>query len=76
MNDGVGVVFEYPVKKDFKKSDHIIFAYTYPFNCNDVEHSIDEVQNKCLANDNVYFNKKILTNSLEGRPMYQIALSS
>lgn len=50
-NDGMGVVFEYPVRKDMKKTDHVIFAYTYPFNLNDVDHSINAVQNKCLAND-------------------------
>ena len=75
-NDGMGVVFEYPVRKDMKKTDHVIFAYTYPFNLNDVDHSINAVQNKCLANDQIYFNKKVLTHSLEGRPMHQITLAS
>lgn len=54
----------------------MIFAYTYPFNLNDVDLSINEMQTKCLANENIYFNKKKLTDSLEGRPMHQITISS
>jgi murein tripeptide amidase MpaA len=34
------------------------------------------VQEKCLANDMVYFNKKTLVESIEGRPMHQITLAS
>lgn len=65
----IGFVFEYPSDHDIKESDHLFFAYTYPFNENDIKHSIRQMQNKCLANDFVYFNKKTLIHSVEGRPM-------
>lgn len=41
-----------------------------------MEYSLQEVQNKCLANNEVYFNKKQLCESIEGRPVDQITLSS
>lgn len=36
----IGFVFEYPSDHDLKESDHLFFAYTYPFNENDIKHSI------------------------------------
>jgi len=57
-------------------SDHILVAYTYPYPLSDVDRFLKSVQNKCLANDQVYFNKEVLGFSVESRPMYQITLSS
>ena len=39
----IGFVFECPIGEDFKETDHMLFAYSYPFNLNDVEHSISKV---------------------------------
>lgn len=52
-----------------KSSDHIFFAYTYPFSNTDVNHSISKVQEKCLANGDAYFNLKTIGQSLEERPI-------
>ena len=30
--DKFGVVFEYPLRDDMKPTDHIFFAYTFPYN--------------------------------------------
>ena len=67
---------EYPIDKEIKPTDHILLAYTYPFNLNDVEHSNHNMQLKCLAHDRVYFNKKVIGHSLEGRPLEQITICS
>lgn len=34
--DKEGITFECPIKDNMKKTDHILFAYTYPFNLNDI----------------------------------------
>jgi hypothetical protein len=54
----------------------MLFAYSYPFSLNDIDHSIRRVQNKFLASDYAYFNKKTLVNSVEGRPMHMLTLAS
>lgn len=53
-----GIVFEYPLRDDMKATDRVLFAYTYPFNLQDIEYSVQEVQRKCLAHEDVYFKKK------------------
>jgi hypothetical protein len=68
-------VFECPTG-DIKENEVMLFAYTYPFSLTDIEHSIRSVQNKFLASDYAYFNKKTLVQSVEGRPMHMITLAS
>jgi len=33
-------MFEFDILDDIKPTDHILFAYTYPFNTKDINHSI------------------------------------
>ena len=75
-DDKHGITFECPIKENIKPSDHIFIAYTYPYNMKDVEYSTREVQEKCKANEAIYFNREQLTESLEGRPVELITLSS
>lgn len=42
-----GVFFECPIPEKLKKSDHIFFAYTYPYNLNDINYSIKQIEEKC-----------------------------
>lgn len=53
-----------------KSTDRVLFAYTYPFNLQDIEYSIQEVQQKCLTHEDVYFKKKQIAESVEGRPVH------
>lgn len=45
--DGLEVIFEHCVSPSLKKTDHIFFAYIYPYTFNDMLYSIREVEYKC-----------------------------
>ena len=72
----LGVSFECPIREDIKPSDHILLAYTFPFNMNDVEYSLKQVEEKCNSNDDIHFERSKLTESLEGRNVDLITLST
>ena len=38
-----GVFFEFTIPKNLKKTDRIFFAYTYPYNLNDIEFSTKQI---------------------------------
>lgn len=53
-----GVFFEFTIPKNLKKTDRIFFAYTYPYNLNDIEFSTKQIQDKCSAHkDKIHFSK-------------------
>lgn len=45
--DGLEATFSYSLKTSFAKSDHILFAYIYPYTFQDSLLSIQEVEKKC-----------------------------
>ena len=43
-DNNYGITFECPIQKNIKPTDHILLAYTYPFNLQDIEYSMNEVK--------------------------------
>ena len=74
--ENMGISFDCPIRDGIKPTDHILFSYTYPFNLNDIEYSINEVEEKCKVNQDIQFERKLLTQSLEGRKVELITLTS
>lgn len=75
--EGLEADFNFVLKSNFKKDDHLLLAYIYPFTYQDHLLSIQEVEEKCKTKpDIMFFEKKELGKSLEGRPLYQITISS
>jgi len=44
-------------KSSFKKSDHLLLAYIYPYTYLDHLYCISEIEKRCLTNDKVFFEK-------------------
>lgn len=68
--EGLEVIFEHCVSPTFTNTDHVFFAYIYPYTFSDMLYSIREVEYKCKQNEKVFFECKELVKSLENRPMY------
>lgn len=72
-----GIVFEHELPTDMDDNDVLLFAYTYPFTFNDML-LVDE-RLAAIANDNkdkLYFREEVIANSIEGRPLKLLTISS
>ena len=69
-DDGLEAIFELCVSPHLVKTDHIFFAYIYPYSYNDMLFSIREVEYKCKQNDSIFYECQEIMRSLENRPMY------
>ena len=49
--------FHYDLKSQFKKTDYLLFAYIYPYTYLDHLLSINEVKEKALNNEEIYFDR-------------------
>ena len=76
QEDNDGVWFECPVPQNLEQSDHILFAYTYPYNMNDIKYSTKKIEEACATQQNIHFEKTKITESLEGRDIEILTLSS
>lgn len=62
--------FQFLVNQNLKSSDYVLFAYAHPYTYNDLLASVQEVEQKCLENEDVYYECTELAQSVEGRPLY------
>ena len=56
--------------------DYILFAYIYPYTFKDSLFSIDEAERKCQLNETIFFDRQILSHSIEGRALTEMTISS
>lgn len=72
-----GVFFECPIPQNLKETDHIFFAYTYPYNINDINYSIKDIEDKSSAySSRIHYERIKIGESLEGRDIELLTLSS
>ena len=58
-------------------TDHVLFAYSHPFTRTDIERSLVEFETKCRRYENeIYFHKEVLVDSLEGHPMHILTVTA
>ena len=74
--EGLEATFSYSLKSSFAKSDHILFAYIYPYTYQDCVLSIQEVEAKCAKQAHIHFDQRVIGKSLEGRPLTQMTIAS
>lgn len=74
--DGLELIFSHNLSSKFQKSDHIFFAYIYPFTYQDSILSMNEIEHKCSKNDKIFFQKQTVGQSIEGRDLIMITIAS
>ena len=74
--EGLEAIFHFNVKSSIKPDHHIFFSYTYPYTFNDMIYSMNEINAKAASHEMIYFEKQVLCESLEGRPMFELTLST
>ena len=70
------MIFSLGLKPNFQKTDHILIAYIYPYTYLDYIYSINEIEDKCFKNENMFFEKEVVANSIEGRDLTMMTISS
>ena len=53
--------FNFTVNPNLKSSDYVFFAFSHPYTYTDMLSSVQEVEQKCLQNENVHFEVSELT---------------
>ena len=70
------LVFEYTLRPEAVKNDHIMIAYVHPYNVTDMEMANVELEQALRKQDpEVYFHKEVLINSMEGNAMHLITIT-
>ena len=69
------MAFEYTLRPNITKTDHILFAYAQPFTKTDIDRSIDEFENEMKSHNEIYFHREVLIESLEGNPMHFLTVT-
>jgi len=70
------LVFEYTLRPEAVKNDHILFAYARPYSVTDIELANVQLEQTLAKNDpSVYFHKEVLINSMEGNAMHLITIT-
>ena len=75
--NGVVMAFEFTLKPNFKKTDHILFAYAQPFTRTDIDKGVLQFESdlKRAFGEQLYYKKEVLTKSLEGHPIHYLTVS-
>ena len=68
--------FEFTVNKNFKHSDYVLFSYSHPYTFSDMLTAVQEVEQKCLENEDIHFECQELVQSFEERPINLLTLST
>ena len=68
---------EYPLDGEFKEDDFLLFSYVHPFNLNDIELQCQRLADVSVKHPGfLSYSEEVLTNSVEGRPVKLLTLTS
>lgn len=68
------ITFTYTFNHD--ESEVAYFAFTYPFSFEEIQKQSREIVEKFRESETIYAHKEVLGQSLEGRPMEMLTISS
>lgn len=80
--EGTEAVFHHTLKETFTPTDYVVFAYIYPYTCQDLLIHMVEIEKKVAqfnssqSEQKVVFARQEICRSLEDRPMHLMCLTS